>query len=164
DGTFKTISSEAEKAEVFAKAFFPPRPDTSSVPRDFAYSDPVPGTYHNFTRDQIRTQVRRLSPYKAPGPDGIPNVVLMKCIDVILERLYFIFRAVFTLQTYYGPWKEFLTVVLRKFGRAAYDLAKSFRPIALLCTIAKLLSALVAGQLSYITEKFALLPPTHFGG
>ncbi|EIM89355.1 uncharacterized protein STEHIDRAFT_38410, partial [Stereum hirsutum FP-91666 SS1] len=152
------------KAEVLAKSFFPPRPAESSVPTDFIYDDPIPGTYHNFSRAQIRAQVSKLSPYKAPGPDGIPNVVLMKCIDVIIDRIFFIFRAIFTLRTYYGPWKEFLTIVLRKFGRAAYDLAKSFRPIALLCTLAKLLSALVAGQLSYLTERHQLLPATHFGG
>lgn len=164
DGSTIVASSEAQKAEVLAKSFFPPRPAESSVPTDFIYDDPIPGTYHNFSRAQIRAQVSKLSPYKAPGPDGIPNVVLMKCIDVIIDRIFFIFRAIFTLRTYYGPWKEFLTIVLRKFGRAAYDLAKSFRPIALLCTLAKLLSALVAGQLSYLTERHQLLPATHFGG
>jgi hypothetical protein len=44
--------------------------------------------------------VAQLSPYKAHGPDEIPNIVLMKCINALIEYLVEIFRAVFTLKTY----------------------------------------------------------------
>jgi ribonuclease HI len=65
---------------------------------------------------------------------------------------------------YFEPWKQFITVVLRKPGKPKYDVPKAYRPIALLNTIAKLLSAIVAEQLTYYAETYSLLPPNHFGG
>jgi hypothetical protein len=75
-----------------------------------------------------------------------------------------LFQAVFTLRTYYEPWKHFITVVLRKPGKPDYEVPKAYRPIALLCTIAKVLTAIVAEGLGRIVEEHQLVPPTHFGG
>jgi ribonuclease HI len=55
-------------------------------------------------------------------------------------------------------------VVLRKPGKPAYDTPKAYRPIALLNTIGKLLTAIVTEDLMYMTEKHHLLPANHFGG
>ena len=54
--------------------------------------------------------------------------------------------------------------MLRKPGKARYDMPKAYRPIALMNTVGKLLSAVVAEDLSYMCEKYRLLPDTHFGG
>ena len=67
-------------------------------------------------------------------------------------------------ELYYAPWKHSTTVVLRKPGKPRYDTPKAYRPIALLNTLGKLLTAIIAERLTYYTEKHALLPPTHFGG
>ena len=45
-----------------------------------------------------------------------------------------------------------------------YNIVKAYHPIGLLDTIGKLFSTLVATDLSYLTEKHLLLPPTQFGG
>ena len=55
-------------------------------------------------------------------------------------------------------------MVLRKPGKPRYDTPKAYRPIALLNTLGKLLTAIIAEQLTYYTEKHTLLPPMHFGG
>ena len=65
---------------------------------------------------------------------------------------------------YYDPWKDFTTVVLRKPGKPRYDTLKAYRPIALLNTMGKVLTSVVVEQLTYYMEKYALLPPLHFGG
>jgi hypothetical protein len=88
----------------------------------------------------------------------------MKCINTLIDYLVEIFRAVFTLKTYSETWKESFTAVLRKPGKPAYDIAKAHRPVVLLNTIAKILTALVAEDLSYICELHNLLPAMHFGG
>ena len=73
-----------------------------------------------------------------------------------------------TRELYYtrrnAPWKQFTTVVLRKPGKPRYDTPKAYRPIVLLNTLGKALMAAIAEQLTYYTEKHALLPQTHFGG
>ena len=106
----------------------------------------------------------RLKPYKAPGPDGIPNVVLTKCSDIIADRLLAIYIAMLELDLQFEPWKCFTTVVLRKPGKPKYDLPKAYCPIALLNTMAKVLTAIVADHVSHLTEKHQLLPAHHFGG
>ena len=104
-----------------------------------------------------------MSPYKASGPDEIPNIVLQKSFNLIADYLLHIFQAVFTLRTYYEPWKHFTTIVLRKPGKPDYEIPKAYRPIALLCTMAKVLTALIAEDMSQLVEKHQLVPATHFG-
>ncbi|THH05611.1 hypothetical protein EW146_g9856 [Bondarzewia mesenterica] len=143
------IYDDDRKAKTLAAAFFPPSPTTISIDPDYDYPDPVCGL-QNISRELIITHAHRISPYKAPGPDGIPNDVLTWCIDSIAEHLYWIYRATFSLQMYYDPWHSFITVVLRKPGKPRYDIAKSYRPIALLNTMAKLLTSIILEQLIYI--------------
>ena len=65
---------------------------------------------------------------------------------------------------YYPPWREFNMIVLRKPGHPDYSIPKAYRPIALLNTTTKLLTLIIADQLSHIIETHHLLPTTHFGG
>ena len=105
-----------------------------------------------------------LKPFNAPGPDGIPNIVLMRCADLLVDRLWYIYNAILEKEIYYAPWKYFTTVILRKPGKPRYNTPKDYQPIVLLNTLGKLMTAVVAEQLTYYTERHALLPPTHFGG
>ena len=54
---------------------------------------------------------------QAHGLDGIPNIVLQRCADILISRLTTIYRAIFNLNAYYDPWKEFTTVVSAKKAR-----------------------------------------------
>ena len=156
-------SSNADKIKALSSSFFPPPPDGSSVPEDHNYPTPLPGIKF-FSRKRIRETVRTLKPFKTPGPDGIPNIILIKSIDVLIDHLYYIYRAVFEHNTYHNLWLTSTTLVLRKPGKPAYDVAKAYRPIGLLDTIGKLLSTMVATDLSHLAEKHALLPVGQFGG
>jgi ribonuclease HI len=158
-----TADTNEEKSTALAQAFFPPPPATSSVPEDFEYPDAVP-TPTPLTLDQLQRSILKLSPYKAPGPDGICNIVFSRCANLLQPYLLHLFRAVFSLDTYYEPWRDFTTVVLRKPGKSDYTVTKAYRPIALLNTTCKLLTAVVANQMTYLLEHHELLPSTHFGG
>jgi hypothetical protein len=61
-------------------------------------------------------------------------------------------------------WKVATIVVLRKPNKPDYTKAKAYRPISLLRTIAKALEAIVATRLSYVAERYNLLPTNHMGG
>jgi hypothetical protein len=65
---------------------------------------------------------------------------------------------------YYPAWREFNTVILCKPGKLDYTVPKAYRPIALLNTTAKLLTAIVADHMSHLIETNHLLPSMHFGG
>ena len=55
-------------------------------------------------------------------------------------------------------------MVLRKPDKPNYELPKAYRPIALISTMAKVLTAIVADNISKLVEQHNLLPKTHFGG
>ena len=64
---------------------------------------------------------------------------------------------------YAAQWKDITTCVLRKPGKPRYYVPKAYRPIALINTVAKLLSAIIAEDITHLTEAHQLLPAHHFG-
>ncbi|THH16463.1 hypothetical protein EW146_g4189 [Bondarzewia mesenterica] len=163
DGTTRSLVTNSEKSAALASTFFPPPPETSSIDPDFIYPPPA-FDFIPITCEQILCHLKHLQPYKAPGPDGIPNIVLMRSGDLVLEHLYYLYTATFELQIFYPPWRDSITVVLRKPSKSRYDVPKAYRPIALLNTTYKLLSAIVAEEITYIMEANNLVPATHFSG
>lgn len=67
-------------------------------------------------------------------------------------------------EDFFNPWREFTTIVLRKLDKPDYEVPKAYRPIALISTMAKVLTVLVADNISQLVEQHQLLPKTHFGG
>ena len=162
EGNDTLAITNEDKSKVFTKSLFPSPPMHSSVPQGFIYPNPT-DNWTPITKEILSKAIAKLSPYKAPGPDGIANIVFQRCPH-LQQYLLSLFNAVFTLRTYYGPWRESTTVILRKPGRPDYSVPKAYRPIALLNTTAKLLSAIVAERTTHVLETNNLLPATHFGG
>jgi len=103
--------------------------------------------------------------YKAARKDGIPNVVLKEMQGLLAEYLLWIFRTTFKLGTYSNRWQSWDTIVLHKPGKPRYGVPKAYRPIALANTFSKLLSSIVAKDLSFMCENHQqLLPVNHFRG
>jgi hypothetical protein len=163
DGSIVEATTNDDKSKLIAKSFFPSPPLVNSVPQDQEYPDPV-AAHTPFNSCQIKRAIANLSGYKAPGPDGICNIVFKECTEVLVPYLVHLFNAVFSHHTYYEPWRKFTTIVLRKPGKPNYTIPKAYRPIALLNTTCKLLTAVVADQPTYVLEHHQLLPNTHFGG
>ena len=151
------------KASALADSFFPPL--QQSCMSLLTTLIPCPSKASVFSlRARIRQVIRSLSPYKALVPDQIPNIVLMKCCDTLIDHLFYIFRAVIELNVYHPRQLESLTLVLHKISKTSYDIAKSYRPIGLIDTIPKVLATLGSKHVSYLAEKHSMLPPTQFGG
>lgn len=112
NGQENAATTNKEKSIMLATTFFPPKP-LDKDPLHFVYPEPICKMSH-IARDQIKRQLAKLKPYKAPGPDGIPNIMLTKCADILTNRLYHIYKAILNLGIYYNPWKLSTTVVLRK--------------------------------------------------
>jgi len=163
DGQEVSARTNSEKSAALAKGFFPLKPVENSVPPNVKYPRLCQGGT-KIMAEQIQRQLRKLKPFKAPGPDGIPNVVLTKCAGLLTSRMLSIYNAMYEQKLMYKLWKSFNTVVLRKLGKPKYDMPKAYRPIALLNTLWKVLMAVVTGQLTYVTEKHQLLPENHFRG
>ena len=158
-----SANTNSEKSTTLAKGFFPPKPQEEENRENFRYPKECKVTC-KITTEQIQKQLCKLKPYKALGPDRIPNIVLTKCAHLLTDRLLLIYKAMFEHSLLYKLWKNFTMVVLQKPGKPWYDVTKAYRPIALLNTMWKVLTAIVVTQLTYITEEHQLLPANHFSG
>jgi hypothetical protein len=75
-----------------------------------------------------------------------------------------VFNRSLHLGYYPEHFRESTTVVLRKPGKENYTAPKSYRLIALINTIGKIIDAIITRRLSHLTEKQHVLPTTHIGG
>jgi ribonuclease HI len=165
EGRDELAETVDQKAEAFRTAFFPqPPPADLSDTVSFEYPEPI--EFPPITTHEIQEAVKRAKAGKAPGDDGIPNSLWHKLIEipVILQVLSQLFNA--CIRTGYNPthFQRSITVVLRKQGKDDYQLAQSYRPVALLNTLGKFLEAIIAQRISYAVETRGLLPKTHLGG
>ena len=124
NGHPRTVRDNMEKGELLYRAFFP-LPDASDThPLDPDYPPPA-FAFEEVSDTQIHRAIAKLSPYKAPGPSGIPNAVITKCRDVLVPFLGPIYRATFALGVYPTAWKVTSTIALPKPGKPDYLLAKA---------------------------------------
>ena len=94
------VEDTIAKSAVLVESFSPPPPLFSCLPLNPEYPMLLKEVRF-FSRARIRQVICTLSSYKAPGPDKIPNVVLIKCCDVIIDYLFYVFRAVFEHNVYH---------------------------------------------------------------
>ncbi|KAI9034948.1 uncharacterized protein KD926_004996 [Aspergillus affinis] len=136
-----------QKVEVFRKAFFPEPPPadlsdilTARIPPQIDFPD--------LTEHEVLYCTRRAPPDKAPGPDGIPNKVWhwLGEVSYFLAVLTQIFNACLRLGHNPEYFQQSTTVVLHKVTSRDYRLAKSYRPIAFLNTIGKILEAVATRE------------------
>lgn len=85
-----------------------------------------------------------------------------KCVRTLVPFLGPIFCATFSLGIYPQEWKDSCTVIIQKQGKPDYTSPNTYRPIALLCTIAKILSPCITTELMQFAKIHQLLPNTHF--
>ena len=149
-----------EKAETLRQFFFPP-PHRADISYIDGFQYPPAIECPEITSREIENAVRRAAPNKAPGTDGIPNVILHQTTPILLPYLHKLFNA--CLQEGYFPahFKESITVVLRKPGKDDYTQPKSYKPIALLNTLGKALEAIVTNRLTYLADTYHMLPSRH---
>ncbi|KAJ5901428.1 reverse transcriptase [Penicillium tannophilum] len=154
-----------QKAAAFQQAFFPQPPEADMADTE-GYIYPESVEFPEITQHEIQEAIRAAPAGKAPGEDAIPNSLWHKLIKipVIMSTLHQLFNA--CVRTGYNPshFQRSITVVLRKAGDRDYQEAKSYRPVALLNTIAKFLESIIARHISYAVEEHGLLPKGHLGG
>jgi len=116
DSTFRMAASNDEKSGAFTSTFFLDMECTAEPHNQQSYPTPK-FTFSPITDTQIERAIKWLSPYKAPGADGIPNVVFIQCANLQIPHLGPLFRATFEFSVYPSEWRDSTTVVVRKLGK-----------------------------------------------
>ena len=155
--------SNAAKARMFYKLFFPPKPLVSSVPIDFTYPEPK-WKHETVSDDQIADAIHKLKPKKASKPGSVPNAVLINAGELLAPHLGPLFRATDTLKWYPQQWKVTQTPVIKKPGKADYTVPGAWRPVVLSDGFARLLNRCKTNYLMDKCEQHGVLQKFHFGG
>ncbi|OXV05133.1 hypothetical protein Egran_07099 [Elaphomyces granulatus] len=101
---------------------------------------------------------------KAPGPDSIGFLLLQKTYRVIPAILNKAYKTLFTEGYHPSSWKEGIGIILPKAKKKDYSSPKSYRVIALLNCLGKVLEKLYATRLSFLANTSSLLHSSQLGG
>lgn len=111
---------------------------------------------------EVAWQIRHLKARKAPGPDGIQNIVLQKLPQSAIQILTNIINAILELKTYPTKWKEGRILLFPKQGKDLKD-PDNFRPITLLNTMGKVAEKIINKRLKHNIAQMNILRNEQFG-
>jgi ribonuclease HI len=157
-------ATNKEKAAAFKEIFFPPPPPADT--NDMATTNFPPPVEETgiITEAQVRRAIDRLNAKKAPGPDEVSNRVLKNCAEIIVPYIKQLATISLQAGVFPQPFKQSITLVLRKPQKPDYTKPNAYRPIALENTLGKVLESIGAEIISCMAESYNLLPQTHYGG
>ncbi|SPJ72671.1 uncharacterized protein FTOL_02400 [Fusarium torulosum] len=148
-------------------AIWPETSDGQSPPRSERPAVDPHRTQHTMaqelTSEEVALVIHKLPTGKAAGPDLIANEAMKMVAKQLVPYLHHLFTACFELGHHPRAFKHASTVMLRKPGKATYEEPKSWRPIALLPCMGKLLEKIFTNRLKELAMKESLLPNLQFG-
>lgn len=110
----------------------------------------------------VASIIKSLPSNKAPGEDGVRNIMLKQCSRKAVVAITMIFNACIMLSYFPTAWKSAVTTPICKPGKPS-DLATSYRPISLLSALGKLFERVLLPRLTDHLEDHNLLPDFQFG-
>ena len=157
-------TSLPDKVQALRKRFYPRvEADLADISdttfEDSSFLNPL-AICQDTNPQEVLNLLRTRRANKAPGNDSIPNNFLKAMGEPLAVAVAAITTACWKLGHYPQQFKHARTVVIRKPGKAAYDVPGAWRPIALLNTIRKLVEALIANRLQDAIEEHRLLLST----
>ena len=102
--------------------------------------------------DSLQDAINSLKPLKAPGLDGIVNIVIKKNSHVLAPTLLKIYNACLNIKYFPRDWKKAKIIVIPKRGRINDGLPSSYRPISLIPVFGKIFERI----LSYILNDLSI--------
>jgi hypothetical protein len=112
--------------------------------------------------NEIKSIIKRLGSRKAPGPDGINNIVVKNLPRKAVVYLTYIFNACIRKQYFPKIWRWATVVAIAKPGKDPAD-PKNYRPISLLCTISKIFERVILIRILRHIDQDNVLPDFQFG-
>ena len=116
------------------------------------------------TRAEVEKAISTSSSKSAPGPDRVGYAILKQAYKSIPETMFSVYKTLFEKGYHPMCWRESIGIVLPKLGKRDWSLPKSYRIIALLNCLGKVLEKIVAQRLGYLANTSKLLNDTQLGG
>ena len=126
------------------------------------FSDNDPFTHIDITKEDVVSAIKATKINSAPGPDGVPPILLHNCIDSIVNPLHQILKKSFENSDIPEIWKEaFITPIYKNKGDKSDS--SQYRPISLTSQIVKLLERIIRIYLIQYLEVNHAFPDSQHG-
>lgn len=129
------------------------------------WDDNIPEAGFNFpsvTLLEVQMAVSRFQDKKAPGLDGIPNVVLKEVVRCCPDQLLKLMNCCLQRGSFPTIWKRQKLVLLPKEGKPLED-PSSYRPLCMIDTCGKLLEGIICRRLEECIDSAKGLSETQYG-
>ena len=114
------------------------------------------------TPNEIKEAIKRTKSKKAPGRDGIQNIILKNLPQKIIAQLTNIFNACFRLSYFPKYWKTANILAFKK-PKKNKSLPESYRPISLLPTLSKIFERIILNRIINFENESKIIIPEQFG-
>jgi hypothetical protein len=152
-----TIETFNEKTKMFKSVFFSTSSsiELNDISRSF-YSRFIECSF-NITKRKMLKIIKQIVLDKISNFDEIINKLLKICAFIMMQLLISLF-VVRIQQTYHSKtFKKINVIILKKMNKRDYTISKTYRSIALLNIIEKILGFIMSKKISWITKKHRLL-------
>ncbi|OQE11190.1 hypothetical protein PENFLA_c078G07425, partial [Penicillium flavigenum] len=149
------VETDTEKVKLLRKVFFPQPPEANLAD---IHQNPNQRTQFQIppvNDTEVRATIKKAPPNKAPGYDTLPNRLWQMLAEPgsrsetrFVPLLTTIFDACVQIRHNPQHFQSSVTVTLRKAGPRDYRVPKSYRPVALLNTLGKVLEAAIATRIA----------------
>jgi hypothetical protein len=113
---------------------------------------------------EVEALIKQLPNGKAGGADQVGNEAFKLGLPAVLPYLIHLFKACLKLDYHPLAFRHALTVMLPKAGKETYQRAKSWRPVALLSCVGKMLEKIVTNRFKELLMNHPdLVPLLQFG-
>jgi hypothetical protein len=159
--------SDKEKADTFASHLadvFKTEPDDEEEEIEDYLNTPCQMSLpiKAFSPKEVKEEISRLNPRKAPGYDLITGQLLQALPKKAIVLLCTIFNAILRLSYFPTTWKYAEIIMVHKPGKPSHD-PSSYRPISLLPVTSKVLERLLFKRIYADHELRTILPNHQFG-
>ena len=155
-------NNTTEMAEALRHRFFKDQPP---IPAHLESETPAfqQREFAPITESEIAEALRPTSNTSAPGKSGHGYKLIKWAWEAAPEWFVILFNSCLYAGYHPKTWKAATIAVVPKPGKSDYSLPKSYRPVALLECLSKLLEKVIAKRVLFEIGKHSLVPTNQFG-
>ena len=157
-------TEHADKCRALRNTLFAPPPDLGHRMPDLTQPQENAIAFDDVTRAEVRQALFAPDPDKAPGPRGTPNRALRWAWDVASDVMYHLIAHCARKGYHPQPWRDTISVGLRKMGKPDYGKARAWRLIQCEDNMGKALESVEATRIAWYAQRLGIFADTQFGG